>query len=257
MSTFRIQAFAKLAGVTVRTLHHYDRLGVLSPAGRSDAGYRLYTHDDLGRLERILVLRYLGLSLREIADLLAARGGDEHDSLLLTLERQARVLRERRANLDRVLRAVDGALVQAKGADETPEWVLYQSILKEINMNEQQQWTDKYYNDEAKAVIGEQAKQWDHSQQAAVTAKWQAIYAEVQSALDRGVEPTSKEGQAIAARWMASISEFTGGNARVLEGLNKMYADRSNWPAKAMSEEAKANLPKPEYMAFVRAAQQG
>ena len=66
MSTFRIQEFAKLAGVTVRTLHHYDRLGLLSPAQRSERRYRLYCHEDLGRLERILMLRYLGLSLREI-----------------------------------------------------------------------------------------------------------------------------------------------------------------------------------------------
>jgi DNA-binding transcriptional MerR regulator len=61
MRTFRIQEFAKLAGVTVRALHHYDRLKLLSPAHRSERGYRLYSRADLGRLERILVLRYLGL----------------------------------------------------------------------------------------------------------------------------------------------------------------------------------------------------
>jgi len=72
MSTFRIQEFAKLAGVTVRALHHYDRLKLLSPAHRSERGYRLYCHEDLGRLERVLALRYLGLSLREIAALLNA-----------------------------------------------------------------------------------------------------------------------------------------------------------------------------------------
>ena len=74
MNTFRIQEFAKLAGVTVRTLHHYDRLKLLSPAHRSERGYRLYSHEDLGRLERILVLRFLGLSLREIAALLNTPG---------------------------------------------------------------------------------------------------------------------------------------------------------------------------------------
>ncbi|MGA2051411.1 MAG: MerR family transcriptional regulator [Terracidiphilus sp.] len=67
MGTFRIQEFAKLAGVTVRALHHYDRLKLLSPAHRSERGYRLYCHEDLDRLERILALQNLGLSLREIA----------------------------------------------------------------------------------------------------------------------------------------------------------------------------------------------
>ena len=67
MGTFRIQEFAKLAGLTVPALHHYDRLKLLSPAHGSERGYRLYCHEDLGRLERILVLQNLGLSLREIA----------------------------------------------------------------------------------------------------------------------------------------------------------------------------------------------
>ena len=61
---YLVQQFAKLAGVTVRTLHHYDRLGLLSPEHRSDSGYRLYTTQDMVRLERIMVLRYLGLPLR-------------------------------------------------------------------------------------------------------------------------------------------------------------------------------------------------
>ena len=80
MRTFRIQEFAKLAGVTVRALHHYDRLKLLSPVHRSERGYRLYCRANLGRLERILVLRYLGLSLREIATLLDASAGSTAES---------------------------------------------------------------------------------------------------------------------------------------------------------------------------------
>ena len=79
MSTFRIQEFAKLAGVTVRALHHYDRLKLLSPAHRSERGYRLYCHEDLGRLERILVLRYVGLSLRAIAWTASCAPSDMHN----------------------------------------------------------------------------------------------------------------------------------------------------------------------------------
>jgi MerR family transcriptional regulator, thiopeptide resistance regulator len=96
MSAFRIQEFAKLAGVTVRALHHYDRLKLLSPAHRSERGYRLYCHEDLGRLERILVLRFLGLSLREIAALLNAPAGRGAEKLIVTLARQKAALCERR-----------------------------------------------------------------------------------------------------------------------------------------------------------------
>ena len=89
---YLIQQFAKLAGVTVRTLHHYDRLGLLSPRHRSESGYRLYTNQDMVRLERIMVLRYLGLPLRQIADLLSGTLGDDND--VAHLDRKS-VVRER------------------------------------------------------------------------------------------------------------------------------------------------------------------
>jgi len=255
---FRIQQFAALANVTVRTLHHYDRLGLLKPAHRSASGYRLYRNEDLGQLERILVLRYLGLPLREIADLLATGGPESEHSLPSTLARQAAVLRERLAGIDRVLQAIERAqqqLQQQLRKDTEPDWPLYQTILKEIHMQESQNWTEKYYSPEARQAIADRSTEWNPEMQAKVTADWQQMYADVQSAMDRGVAPTSDEGKALAARWMALVSGFTGGKPEVLEGLNKLYADRDNWPKEQVSEEMRANLPKPELMAFICAAQ--
>jgi DNA-binding transcriptional MerR regulator len=251
---FRIQQFAKLAHVTVRTLHHYDRLGLLSPALRSASGYRLYRMEDLGQLERILVLRYLGLSLREIGDLLATEASTNAHSLPDTLARQASVLRERRAGIDRVLRTVVRAQQQLQ-KDAEPDWPIYQSILKEIHMQDSQNWTDKYYTPEAREAIHQSATEWTPELQQKITADWQHMYADVQSAMDRGVEPTSDEGKFLAARWMKLVGAFTGGKPDVLEGLNKLYADRANWPKQDMEPEAAANMPKPEHVAFIRAAQ--
>jgi DNA-binding transcriptional MerR regulator len=249
---FRVQQFAKLAHVTVRTLHHYDRLGLLKPSARSDGGYRLYRQEDLGRLEKILVLKYLGMPLREIAELLDAKRG-EQETLGETLERQSHVLRERREGLDRVLRAVESARRQMVASAE-PDWLLCQNILKEIEMQETQKWSETYYSPEARQGIAESAKTFTPEMQAEVSAKWTRMYADVQSALDRGVAPASDEGRALAARWMALVGAFTGGKPQVLEGLNKLYADRGNWPKDAMTEEQKAMLPKAEYTAFVRSA---
>jgi DNA-binding transcriptional MerR regulator len=69
-AVYRIQEFASVAGVTVRALHHYDRLGLLKPSGRSAAGYRLYRDSDFARLEQIVVVKFLGLPLKEIGRLL-------------------------------------------------------------------------------------------------------------------------------------------------------------------------------------------
>ena len=67
---FQAREFAELTGVTVRTLHHYDRLGLLKPSRYTGAGYRLYGEGDLVRLEQIVALKFIGFSLKEIKDLL-------------------------------------------------------------------------------------------------------------------------------------------------------------------------------------------
>lgn len=251
---FRVQQFAQLAHVTVRTLHHYDRLGLLSPALRSEKGYRLYRMEDLAQLERILVLRYLGLPLRSIEEVLASGGPAPEHTLPQTLTRQAAVLRERRQGIDRVLRAIEHAQQQLH-ANAEPDWSLYQIILKEIHMQESQDWTKMYYTEEAQQTIEQQRQQWSPELQEEVTANWQRMFADVQSALDRNVRPTSAEGKELARRWMELVGVFTGGDPEVLKGLNALYADRANWPADKQQPEFERDLPKSELMAFIRAAQ--
>lgn len=249
MSTFRIQEFAKLAGVTVRALHHYDRLKLLSPAHRSERGYRLYCHEDLGRLERILVLRYLGLSLREIAALLNSAAGRGAEPLTVTLARQRAILRERRDGLDRVLRAIEHA--QRRGQDPAePEWLLYQTILKEIQMQESTDWRAKYYSPEAFEALRSHQETMTPDQKIDAGVRWRALLADVQSALDRGVSPDSAEGRALVARWIRLGEEFTLRNPEILEGYHRMHEDESHWPDDKTAAMLRAIRPKPEQQAF-------
>ena len=250
MSTFRIQEFAKLAGVTVRALHHYDRLGLLSPPHRSAAGYRLYSHEDLGRLERILVLRYLGLPLREIAALLHSTESGVAESLPATLARQQSVLRERRDGLDRVLRAIEHAQASATISAE-PDWLLYQTILKEIQMQESQNWTDKYYSPEALVALRARHAAWTPELHAESGAKWKVLVADVQVAIDHGIAPASDEGMALAVRWRALADAFTLGNPELNSGFSRLYSDRQNWPHDAAGDQLRANSPSSESMAFI------
>ena len=216
--------------------------------------------EDLAQLERILVLRYLGISLKEIADLLATGDRDSSQAssathaLVDTLSRQAKVLRERRDGIERVLRAIATAQAQLE-TEREPDWSLYKSILTEIHMQENQNWSAKYFSDEAQQVIGDRKQLWSPELQQKVSADWSQMFADVETAIARGIEPTSAEGKALAARWMKLVEGFTGGNPEVLSGLNKLYADRANWPG-TFSPEVQKNLPKPELMAYIRAAQQ-
>ena len=254
MNTFRIQEFAKLAGVTVRALHHYDRVGLLSPAHRSESGYRLYCHDDLGKLERVLVLRYLGLSLREIGGLLEQPGRTAAESLSATLSRQHAVLRERRSGLDRVLLAIEHAKARANAAE--PDWLLYQIILKEIQMQEAQNWTDRYYSPEGLKALHDRRKALSLEEGMELGAKWRALYRNIGEALDRGMLPDSAEGRAFVARWMHLADEFTQGNQELSEGFRRLYDDESHWPDDDAAARLRQDMPKPECRAFFKAAVQ-
>src|ERR1017187_7357095 len=108
---YRARQFADLAGVTVRTLHHYDRLGLLKPRRRTNAGYRLYEERDLERLERIVALKFLGLSLGQIVGLL------DKGSITEALALQRQLLLEKRRMLDRAIRAIAGAESQSRSEE--------------------------------------------------------------------------------------------------------------------------------------------
>jgi len=98
---YRVNEFASLAGVTVRALHHYDRLGLLKPGRRTASGYRLYGERDLVRLEQIVVLKFIGLPLKQIRALLKGES-----AIRETLRRQQRVLAEKRKLLDAAIAAI-------------------------------------------------------------------------------------------------------------------------------------------------------
>ena len=97
---------ARLAGVTVRTLHHYDEIGLLTPSGRSLAGYRRYSDTDVERLQRILFFRELGFGLDEIKAVMADGATDPSSHL----RRQHAMLRDRIGRLKRMVTAVEKAL---------------------------------------------------------------------------------------------------------------------------------------------------
>ena len=97
--------FAQRAAVSVRTLRFYDRAGILEPSARTEAGYRVYTDADFPRLQQVLALKFLGLSLDEIKRCLAAGPLRLRESL----GRQKAMMREKRAQLDAILQAIDEA----------------------------------------------------------------------------------------------------------------------------------------------------
>lgn len=221
------QQFAELAGVTVRTLHHYDRLGLLR-ARRTEAGYRVYRESDLERLEQIVALKFVGLPLKRIKTLL------DRDNLELAeaLPRQRLVLEAKRKLIDRAISAIQDA-ERTLATGKRPDAAILKKIIEVIEMQDNPSWSEQYYSNEALEKL--KKREWTPEMQAETTKKWNDLFRDVEAALDE--DPASAKAQALAARWGALIQSFTQGDPEISKGLNNVWKNPSGLPA-----ETQANM---------------
>ena len=237
---YRVQEFAGLAGVTVRALHHYDHLGLLKPLRNGRTGYRLYRDADFARLEQIVVLKFLGVPLREIGPLLKTR------NLRDVVQRQRHVLLERRQQIDSAMRAIQ-KVEHALDSAGTPDWHVFTLVVREISMQNDTTWTKKYYSESAQTKVEARRAMWSPELQEFVTAQWTRLIADVEAAIARNEDPKGVAGQVLAARWEELVAGFTGRDPEIQQGLNKMWADRANWP----EGKAKSFRMPSEVVAFI------
>ena len=221
---WQTREFAEKAKVTVRTLHHYDRIGILKPFRRTAKGFRLYGEAEFARLQQILTLKFIGFSLTQIKQIL----GEQSFVLSETLQLQRRIIETQRRRLNLALEAI----VRAEKVFEQTgsiDWESFNKIIEVIDMEQNTEWTKKYYSDAAQAKIEERKTLWSPELQERVSNDWKQLFSEIKTAIAGGVKPADEKAQALASRWNALIDEFTGGDSEIRAGLEKMYADEKNW----------------------------
>ena len=204
----KIGELARRTGLTVRTLHHYDHVGLLSPSGRSDGGFRLYSQDDVERLHRILVLRQLGYPLADMRRLLAAATPDPSllDQHIAFLDRQLRQTQMLKNRLERLRTR----MAEPRGAD-IGDWL---SILEMMAMME------KHLSPEELQTLHEQeARDGD-----ALTATWAALTAEAREAMAHGEAPDSPAGRELGWRWGLLLRDITGNDVALAMKLRDLFA---------------------------------
>jgi MerR family transcriptional regulator, thiopeptide resistance regulator len=221
--TYQPHEFAKRAGVTIRALHHYDRLGLLKPSGRTAAGYRLYTDRDLVRLEQIVALKFIGFPLSQIREVLNRKDVD----VTAMLRQQRRIIAEKRDHLDRAIRAIERA-EQALASGEQTDWEPFRKIIEVIQMQTRKDWMKKYYTEEQ---LNDLHKRWSPEVQAEAERGWNELARDVEAAIARGETPESETGRKLAERRQKLLDMFTGGDPGIVANLQKLYADKANWPA--------------------------
>jgi len=200
--SFEIQEFAKLAGVTVRALQHYDRMGLLKPA-RSRAGSRVYCESDLQALVQIMALKSVGVPLKRIGALRA--GGPS--ALLQALGRQRRALERRQPVLDRMIfavRTVEAALGRGEEADPTVLKPLVEALRPESDPLGRP--SEKGVASIAESERDEAITLWESLQQ-----QWQTLFQDLEGLSDG--DPSRPEALALAARWERLMALSTGGGS--------------------------------------------
>jgi len=200
----KVGELARRTGLTVRTLHHYDEIGLLKPAGRSDTGYRLYSQADVQRLHGIQALRHLGLPLGDIADLLAGEGmepGRIIERQIHALDLQITQATELRARLA-LMR--DGLVAGAE--PDMGNWLETLALMATYG---------KYFSAaELKRIF----ENW-HT----IEAEWVPLVERVRGAMDQGLAIDTPLVQQLAQRWMVLMLEWMGGDLDLLERWGHMY----------------------------------
>jgi DNA-binding transcriptional MerR regulator len=213
---YRVHEFAALAGVTIKALHHYDRLGLLKPR-RSDAGYRVYSDRDLERLEQIVALKFIGLPLKRIRALLEQGAPTLREALRL----QRSALEDQQRRLGRALdalRAAETDLPPTGAADASVLRRLIEAITMEDN------------TEILKTYFGEAAwDRWKTRRSPDATREWDELYRGLDAALNEDIR--SDHARALAERWLALVEREIGGDAKVRTGLIRSWIAGHPLPA--------------------------
>lgn len=227
--------FAHKAGVTLRTLRFYDKVGLLRPSAVTDSGHRRYSDRDLIRLQQILALKFLGFSLEEIRNMVSDGSLQLQDTLAL----QKQMMVEKRGQIEGAIGAIE-SLLAALAAGWEPDWQLLTQVIKATQMEQQNRdaWK-KYYSEEARRKVEERAKGYSQEQAWADARRWQEVLDGMKAAAARGADPASPEVQELARRYRELIDGFTMGDPEIEAGLASSYqAPDSPWEKPFNQEEA-------------------
>ena len=219
---------AALAGVTVRTLHHYDRIGLLSPSGRTGAGYRQYSPADLDRLHQVLLYRELGFPLEEVATLLDDPAADPEAHL----RRQHALLRDRLDRTSAMVAAVEKEMeARAMGIALTPEErfeVFGEHDPAQYDAEVEERWgdTDAYAQSKRKTAA------YSKEDWLAIKAEQEEIGNRFVRVMQSGAAPDSEEAMDVAEAHRQSISRwFYDCSPEMHAGLGRMYVEDERFTA--------------------------
>jgi MerR family transcriptional regulator, thiopeptide resistance regulator len=223
---YMVREFAKLAGVTVRTLHFYDREGLLKPSEYTGKKHRLYAQQDLLRLQQIITLKHLGFSLKEIGDVLKNPGYNIRESLRI----QKEAIDGRILQMQVVSYALARTLEKADSVEDI-DWNQVTAIIQGLSDADKAEWMTRYYPPEQQELwnwVHERAVQMPPDYVQASVKAWENVYADFRELMH--LPPDDPRVQALAEQAHRLVEGFTQSNPELEQMLERMYSDPSQIP---------------------------
>jgi DNA-binding transcriptional MerR regulator len=225
VKAYTVGQLARMAGVSVRTLHHYDQIGLLEPSARTEAGYRLYGEPELLRLQQILFFKELDMPLDEVRQIL----DDPEFDQIAALEHHRQLLHRRTERLTRLLKTIDRTIDRLTEDDMTlTDQDLYKGFTTEQIERYKREAREMY--DPALVQESERrVKKMSRAEWKAVGAEGEAVTTGLAALADR--EPGDEEVQKLIARHHAWIENFFPCSAEVYRGLGQGYVEHPEFRA--------------------------
>lgn len=213
---WKVGELARATGLTVRTLHHWDELGLVVPSRRTSSGHRVYSAAEVERVYQVLALRRLGVPLATIGSLLEGSQavGEVLEQHLRLVDEQMVALRRLRAGLTATLEAA----ADRSSAD-------FLNLIRKVIVVDE--IVEKYFSPEQLTTLAER-KDSESERIAEVEAAWPDLIARVQAAVDQGVDPTSEQGRALAREWGELLHAFHQGDEQMRESLFTMHQENAD-----------------------------
>lgn len=224
---YTVKQLAELAGVTVRTLHHYDEIGLLRPSRAASNGYRQYDEAALLRLQQILLYREIGLELLQIKEAL----DDPAFNMVEALRSHRAVLAQRIGRLHTLIETVDSTIEHLEGRDPMSN---KQRLFQGISQEQEAEWAREARLTYDPEVMRESGRLWGSYSE----AQKQAIFEEgnqnaeaLVAAMQKGLPPSDPAVQQLIARWHQHLHYFYTPTLDILRGLGELYINDSRFTA--------------------------
>lgn len=225
---FTVKQLSSLAGVTPRTLRHYDQIGLLKPSQVGENGYRYYAEAALLNLQQILFYRELGLPLEAIKKIMGRRDFD----LLTALESHKSEIARRIQRLEQLVGTVDDTISYLKGQKEMSQAQFFTGLTPEQEEAYARE-AEQMYDSETVRESNRKWKAYGREKQQAILAEGQQIYLELIAAMPGGAD--APEAQMLVERWRQHMNYFWTPNLEQLIGLAEGYVNdprfRANFDA--------------------------